>query len=620
MKTKRLLALLMALVMLAALFAGCASKATEPTDEPAPSQEQAEQPADDAQEPEDEENYDTGDASLDNPRNQDGIGEAELLVISFGTSYNDNRRLTIGAIEEAMETAFPDYSVRRGFTSQIIIDHVKSRDGEIIDNVGEALDRAVANGVKNLVIQPTHLMDGLEYNDVVNEVAQYADAFESITIGKPLLTSDEDFQLVADAMVEATASYDDGKTAICFMGHGTEAASNAVYAKMQQVLTDGGHTNYFIGTVEATPTVEDVLALVQAGSYERVVLRPMMIVAGDHANNDMAGDEEDAWKSVFEAAGYEVVCVVEGLGQLPAIQNLLVAHAQAAMDEAAPEDEENYDTGDASLDNPRNQDGIGEAELLVISFGTSYNDNRRLTIGAIEEAMETAFPDYSVRRGFTSQIIIDHVKSRDGEIIDNVGEALDRAVANGVKNLVIQPTHLMDGLEYNDVVNEVAQYADAFESITIGKPLLTSDEDFQLVADAMVEATASYDDGKTAICFMGHGTEAASNAVYAKMQQVLTDGGHTNYFIGTVEATPTVEDVLALVQAGSYERVVLRPMMIVAGDHANNDMAGDEEDAWKSVFEAAGYEVVCVVEGLGQLPAIQNLLVAHAQAAMDEIK
>ena len=538
-------------------------------------------------------------------------------MVSFGTSYNDNRRLTIGAIEAAMEKAFPEYSVRRGFTSQIIIDHVKDRDGEVIDNVGEALDRAVANGVKNLVIQPTHLMNGLEYSDLVNEVAQYSDAFEAVSIGEPLLTSDEDFQTVADAIVEATASYDDGKTAICFMGHGTEAESNAVYAKMQQLLTDGGHENYFVGTVEATPSLEDVLALVQAGSYERVVLQPLMIVAGDHANNDMAGDEEGSWKTTFEAAGYQVECLVNGLGELEEIQNLLVAHAQAAM--AGEEDEENYETGDASLDNPRNQDEIGESELLVVSFGTSYNDNRRLTIGAIEAAMEKAFPEYSVRRGFTSQIIIDHVKDRDGEVIDNVGEALDRAVANGVKNLVIQPTHLMNGLEYSDLVNEVAQYSDAFEAVSIGEPLLTSDEDFQTVADAIVEATASYDDGKTAICFMGHGTEAESNAVYAKMQQLLTDGGHENYFVGTVEATPSLEDVLALVQAGSYERVVLQPLMIVAGDHANNDMAGDEEGSWKTTFEAAGYQVECLVNGLGELEAVQNLLVAHAQAAIDAL-
>ena len=286
---------------------------------------------------------------------------------------------------------------------------------------------------------------------------------------------------------------------------------------------------------------------------------------------------------------------------------------------ALAEDEENYETGDASLDNPRNEDGIGENELMVISFGTSFNDNRRLTVGAIEAAMETAFPEWSVRRGFTSQIIIDHVKSRDGEVIDNVTEALERAVANGVKTLVVQPTHLMDGFEYNDVVTELASYADAFENIAIGAPLLTSDEDFQIVMQAVVDATAQYDDGETAICFMGHGTEADSNGVYAKMQQCLSDAGYANYFVGTVEAAPALEDVLAAVQAGSYKKVVLRPLMIVAGDHANNDMAGDEEDSWKSAFEAAGFEVTCEIKGLGELEAIQQLLVAHAQDAIDSL-
>ena len=292
----------------------------------------------------------------------------------------------------------------------------------------------------------------------------------------------------------------------------------------------------------------------------------------------------------------------------------------AAADDAEEEDEENYETGDASLDDPRNQDGIGEQELLVVSFGTSFNDSRRLTIGAIEGSLAESFPDWSVRRGFTSQIIIDHVLSRDGVAIDNVSEALNRAADNGVKTLVVQPTHLMDGFEYNDLVDELAGFADAFEAIAVGEPLLSSEEDFAAVAEAIVQATAEYDDGETAICFMGHGTEAESNGVYAKMQQVLSEAGYDNYFIGTVEAEPSVEDLLAAVQAGDYKRVVLRPLMIVAGDHANNDMAGDEEDSWKSVFESAGYEVECVLSGLGELEAIRDLFVQHAQAAMDSLK
>ena len=283
---------------------------------------------------------------------------------------------------------------------------------------------------------------------------------------------------------------------------------------------------------------------------------------------------------------------------------------------AEAKDEENFETGDAALDDPRNADGIGENELLVVSFGTSYNDSRRLTIGAIESDLEAAFPDWSVRRAFTSQIIIDHVKERDGEAIDNVHDALERAADNGVKTLVVQPTHLMHGIEYNDLKNELAEYADAFDRVVLAEPLLNTDRDFDTVAEAVAAATAEYDDGDTAICFMGHGTEAESNAVYSKMQTVLKEAGCEHYYIGTVEAEPSVEEVLEMVQNGSYKRVVLRPLMIVAGDHANNDMAGDEDDSWKSVFTAAGYEVECVVEGLGQLPAIRELIVEHTREAM----
>lgn len=287
---------------------------------------------------------------------------------------------------------------------------------------------------------------------------------------------------------------------------------------------------------------------------------------------------------------------------------------------AALDPEENYDTGDASLDNPRNQDEIGDTELLVVSFGTSYNDSRRLTIGAIEEAMEEAFPDYSVRRAFTSQIIIDHVASRDGETIDNVEEALERAIENGVQTLVVQPTHLMNGLEYEELMTTLAEYSDSFSQVAVGEPLLTSEEDFQTVLDAVVEATSSYDDGETAIVFMGHGTEHEANSIYATLQSMFTEQGYENYYIGTVEASPSLDDVLAAVGTGEYTRVVLQPLMVVAGDHANNDMAGEEEGSWKLAFEDAGYQVECVLDGLGQLEAVQQLFVDHAQTAIDSLK
>ncbi len=285
------------------------------------------------------------------------------------------------------------------------------------------------------------------------------------------------------------------------------------------------------------------------------------------------------------------------------------------MDDAA--------TGDASKDDPRNQDPTRDTELLVVSFGTSFNDNRVATIKAIEDDLAKAFPSYDVRRAFTADIIIEHVYRRDGEQIDNVKEALERAVEADVKNLVVQPTHLMNGYEYGDLRNMLEKkYADKFDSIKIGAPLLTSDDDFAKVADAMVKATASFDDGKTAICFMGHGTEAASNAIYNKMEQLI-QADHENYFVGTVDETEsanTLADVVKAVKDGGYERVVLRPMMIVAGDHANNDMAGDDADSWKNTFLASGFDaedVICEVKGLGEIKEIRDLLCAHAKAAVN---
>ena len=566
-------------------------------------------------EQDEDEDWDTGDASLDDPRNADGIGETEVLVVSFGTSFNDSRVATIGAIEAAMEKAFPGYSVRRGFTANIIIDHVLKRDDEKIDDITEALDRAVANGVKNLLVQPTHLMNGFEYTDVQEELKKYEDKFETIALGAPILTSDEDYDVVIKAITEGTKEYLDGETAICFMGHGTENASNHVYADMQAKLTAAGYKDYFIGTVEAEPTFQDVVDAVKAAGYKKVVLEPLMIVAGDHANNDMADPEDpESWYSLFAAAGIEPTVVLRGLGEFTEIQDLLVEHLKEAAAEALDED---YGTGDASLDNPRNQDDIGEKELLVVSFGTSFNDSRVATIGAIEAAMEKAFPEYSGRRGFTANIIIDHVARRDGEIIDDLGEALDRAVANGVKELVVQPTHLMNGFEYTDVQDALKKYEGKIDSIVLGAPLLTTDADYDVVIKAITEGTKEYLDGETAICFMGHGTENASNHVYADMQAKLTAAGYKDYFIGTVEAEPTFQDVVDAVKAAGYKKVVLEPLMIVAGDHANNDMADPEDpESWYSLFAAAGIEPTVVLRGLGEFTEIQDLLVEHAKAAI----
>jgi len=250
--------------------------------------------------------------------------------------------------------------------------------------------------------------------------------------------------------------------------------------------------------------------------------------------------------------------------------------------------------------------------ILVVSFGTSYNDNRELSVGGIEKAIEKAYPDYEIRRAFTSQIIIDKLKQRDNITIDNVKEAMDRLLKDGVKSVVIQPTHVMNGYEYDDVIAEITPYRDKFTTFKVGKNLLSDDSDYDAVVTAITRETETYTKSDTAIVFMGHGTEHGANAVYGKLQEKLTAAGFYNYFIGTVEAEPTLEEVLEAVEISGAKKVVLLPFMIVAGDHANNDMADLEDDeSWASVFTENGYEVECVLKGLGQYAAIQDLTVKH---------
>ena len=299
------------------------------------------------------------------------------------------------------------------------------------------------------------------------------------------------------------------------------------------------------------------------------------------------------------------------------------------------------DTGDASQDDPRNQDEIGENELLVVSFGTSFNDSRAQDIKGIEDKLQEAYPDWSVRRAFTAQIIINHVEARDDEAIDNMDQALERAVANGVKNLVVQPTHLMHGAEYDEMVEAIDSYKDKFESVAIAEPMLGEvgddatviNDDKKAVAQAITDEAckeAGYDsmeaaaeDG-TAFVFMGHGTSHTANVTYDQMQTQMENLGFTNAFIGTVEGEPedtACEEVIAKVKDAGFKKVVLRPLMVVAGDHANNDMAGDDEDSWKSMFEASGAfdSVECQIEGLGRIEAVEELYVEHTKAAIDSL-
>ena len=312
---------------------------------------------------------DTGDASKDDPRNQDEIGENELLVVSFGTSFNDSRAEDIKGIEDALAEAYPDWSVRRAFTAQIIINHVEARDDEAIDNMQQALDRAVDNGVKNLVVQPTHLMHGAEYDEMVEAIDGYKDKFESVAIAEPMLGEvgddatviNDDKKAVAQAITDEAckeAGFDDMQaaadagTAFVFMGHGTSHTANVTYDQMQTQMNDLGFTNAFIGTVEGEPedtACEAVIEKVKEAGFKNVILRPLMVVAGDHANNDMAGDDEDSWKSQFEASGDfdSVDCQIAGLGRIEAVEDLYVEHTKAAIDSLGTSDEAATDDADA---------------------------------------------------------------------------------------------------------------------------------------------------------------------------------------------------------------------------------------------------------------------------------
>lgn len=255
--------------------------------------------------------------------------------------------------------------------------------------------------------------------------------------------------------------------------------------------------------------------------------------------------------------------------------------------------------------------------ILVVSFGTSYNDNRDLSIGGVEAAIQAAYPEWEVRRAFTAQTVIDILDERDAIDTDNVVEAMEKLVADGVKQVVVQPTHVMNGAEYDDVIAEITPYIDQFDGFAVGAPLLTSFEDYEAVTEALLADNEYAGSEDTAIVYMGHGTHHFANATYSQMQLVLQSEGYENVFIGTVEGFPTLENVLANVRAYGAEKVILCPFMVVSGDHASNDMAGDEEDSWKTAFANAGFEVECVLEGLGQNEDIQAIYVDHVKVAME---
>ena len=378
-----------------------------------------------------------------------------------------------------------------------------------------------------------------------------------------------------------------------------------------------------------------------------VMLMSMLTACGNKDNNDVNTEKTDKAAADKVAALIDAIYVQERTEETDAQCEAAKAawdaltDAQKALvegEEASP-DYFGLDTGDASKDDPRNQDEIGEKELLVVSFGTSFNDSRVADIKSVEDALQEANPDWSVRRAFTAQIIINHIQARDGEKIDNMDQALERAVANGVKQLVVQPTHLMHGAEYDEMCAAIDKVRDQFDSVEIAEPLLGEvgddatviNADKEAVAKAVVaaaleesgyETTAAAKDAGVAYVLMGHGTAHVAKVTYSQMATQMAELGYENVFVGTVEGEPeetSCEAVIEAVKNAGYTTVVLRPLMVVAGDHANNDMAGADDDSWKTMFEVAGFTVNCQISGLGRIADVQALYVAHTKAAIDAI-
>ena len=384
-----------------------------------------------------------------------------------------------------------------------------------------------------------------------------------------------------------------------------------------------------------------------------VMLMSMLTACGNKDNADKKDNNDVNTEETDKAAADKVAALIDAIyvqerteetdAQCEAAKAAwdALTDAQKALvegEEASP-DYFGLDTGDASKDDPRNQDEIGEKELLVVSFGTSFNDSRVADIKSIEDALQEANPDWSVRRAFTAQIIINHIQARDGEKIDNMEQALERAVANGVKQLVVQPTHLMHGAEYDEMCAAIDKVRDQFDSVEIAEPMLGEvgndatviNADKEAAAKAVVaaaleesgyESTAAAKDAGVAYVLMGHGTAHVAKVTYSQMATQMAKLGYENVFVGTVEGEPeetSCEAVIEAVKNAGYTTVVLRPLMVVAGDHANNDMAGADDDSWKTMFEAAGFTVNCQISGLGRIADVQALYVAHTKAAIDAI-
>ncbi|WP_330375429.1 sirohydrochlorin cobaltochelatase [Inediibacterium massiliense] len=576
MKKIKILSLLMAILMVAGVFAGCGKTTTTET-----------------------------------TKEESNKVKKGILVTSFGTSYEDTRKVTIDAVEEKIKKAFPDYEVRRAFTSNIIIKKLKERDKIEVDTLAQGLEKMKKDGFEEVIVQPLHVIAGEEFNDIVDEVSKFNDGtFKKLALGKPILYTPEDYKIAVDGLKEQLPQNKEGH-AVVLMGHGSpNHAGNASYSNLQMVI-DEQKLPVYVGTVEGYPTLENVIKKLKRDKIKEVTLMPYMLVAGDHAQNDMAGDEDDSWKTILKKEGFSVDTYLHGLGENPRYQDIYVNHTKEAIEGNG------FEIPKPVVYEEKGNMQEGKKGMLVVSFGTSYADTRKVTIDATEEKIKKAYPDYEVRRAFTSEIIIKKLKERDKIEIDNPKEALKKMKEDGFEEIIVQPLHVIAGAEYTDLLRDVAPYEKAFKKITVGTPILNTSEDYKVAVEALKVQLPKLSQGQ-AVVLMGHGSPNHSgNASYSNLQLAI-DEAKLSVYVGTVEGYPTLEGVIEKLKKDNIKEVTLMPYMLVAGDHAQNDMAGDEDDSWKTILKKEGFTVNIYLHGLGENPKYQEIYVNHAKEAIEK--
>lgn len=542
-----------------------------------------------------------------------------ILLIGFECK---NYRAVFDNIESKITEIYENYDIQHIFFRQIMIDKTTKKEKKLYYEIEKTMDRLAAEGVSEVVIQPDFIMNGYEYEKIRDDLKPYTNLFLTLKIGRPLLSTMEDYDAVikilseeAEANAKAQiAEYTKKNTAIIFWSYGTDHYVNATYSQMDSQFKSKGYENIFVITTEGYPSLNDMIVNIAESEYDNIVLLPLMIRKEEDAKNQMMGKTEEDLKTKLQEKGFQVYSIQKGIEEYQGIQNLFITHIQEAI-EAEPKKTEKITIKHRKTD-------AAKQAILVVSFGTSYQESREKTIGAVEKKIKEEFLNYSIFRAFTSQMIINKLKKRDKEKIFNIPQAMQHLLDERYGSVIIQPTYVMNGYEYEEMLQKIAPFQKCFNHIAIGTPLLTKEKDYDTVTEILAEEAITeakkiikeYFES-TAIIFMGHGTEHYANAAYSKLNSKFKTFGYDNIFVTTVEGYPSFKDTISWIDKDKYKNVILFPLMIVAGDHANHDMAGQQEGSLKMLLEKEGFQVYSVLKGIGEYKKIQELFARHVDQA-----